>query len=74
MIIIRKIADPHGYFGNIAPYPVDHEGKTYRTTEALFQCLRFNEQRIIEAIRAEKSPMAAKFLAKKHPAKMIECP
>jgi N-glycosidase YbiA len=71
MIIIRKVADPHGCWSNMAPYPVVHEGKTYRTTEALFQSLRFADEGIIEAIRAEKSPMASKFVAKKHRAKMV---
>ena len=71
MIIIRKVADPHGCWGNMASYPVVYRGKRYRTTEALFQSLRFDDEEVVEAIRAEKSPMGAKFVAKRHRAKMV---
>jgi ribA/ribD-fused uncharacterized protein len=55
----------------MASYPVEFDGKLYRTTEALFQALRFSDEEVIEAIRAEKSPMAAKFVAKRHKDKMV---
>lgn len=71
MIIIRKVADPHGCWDSMASYPVAYRGKRYRTTEALFQSLRFDDEEVVEAIRAEKSPMAAKFVAKRHRAKMV---
>jgi len=71
MIVIRKVADPHGCWGNMAPYSVVHKGKVYRTTEALFQALRFDDEEVIDAIQAEKSPMSAKFVAKRHRAKMV---
>lgn len=71
MILIRKVADPHGCWGNMAPHPVAYRGKKYRTTEALFQSLRFEDEGIIESIRAQKSPMAAKFVAKKHKTRMV---
>jgi ribA/ribD-fused uncharacterized protein len=74
MIVIRRITDPHGWLGNMAPYPVDHEGRAFRTTEALFQSLRFADEEIIEAIRVQQSPMGAKFVAKKHRAKMVVVP
>ena len=70
-ILIRKVKEPHGWLGNMSPYPVDFEGKQFRTTEALFQSLRFQNEEVIEAIRAEKSPMAAKFAAKKHKKGMV---
>lgn len=70
-IRIHKVSEEHGWGSNMSPYPVDYEGKTYRTTEALFQCLRFDDDDIIEAIRAERSPMGAKFAAKKHKDKMV---
>lgn len=69
-VLIRKVKDPHGCWGNMAPYPVVYEGKKYRTTEALFQALRFADKAIREEIRAEKSPMAAKFVAKRNKAHM----
>ena len=66
-ILIRKVKDLHGWLGNMSPYPIEFNGKLYRTTEALFQALRFSDEEVIEAIRAEKSPMAAKFAAKRPP-------
>ena len=65
-VIIGKVKDEHGQWGNMSPFPVVHDGKEFRTTEALFQALRFSDEEIIEKIRAEKSPMGAKFAAKKH--------
>lgn len=69
-ILIRKVKDPHGCWGNMAPYPVLYVGREYRTTEALFQALRFSDEAIREEIRAEKSPMAGKFVAKRNKAQM----
>ena len=66
MILIRKVRDAHGCYGNMAPYPVTFEERAYRTTEALFQCMRFADETIREAIRANTSPMGAKFVAKRH--------
>lgn len=65
-ILIRRNKDPYGWMGNMSPYPVTHQGIEYRTTEAMFQALRFNDEEVIELIRLEKSPMAAKMVAKKH--------
>lgn len=63
-ISFTKVDLPYGWLGNMSPYPVTHEGKVWRTTEALFQALRFNDPEIREAIRNEKSPMGAKLKAK----------
>jgi len=65
-ISFTKVALPFGWLGNMSPYPVEYNGKTWRTTEALFQALRFEDEEIREVIRAEKSPMGAKMKAKKH--------
>ena len=70
-VLIRKVKEQHGWLGNMSPFPVEFEGKLYRTTEALFQALRFSDEEVIEAIREEKSPMAAKFAAKRHKDKMV---
>lgn len=40
-VLIRRTKDPFGWMGNMSPYPVEWDGIEYRTTEALFQCLRF---------------------------------
>lgn len=74
MILIRKVKDPHGSYGNMAPFPVTWEGREYRTSEALFQAMRFDDEEIREAIRAEKSPMSAKFVAKRYKAEMTVTP
>jgi ribA/ribD-fused uncharacterized protein len=74
MITFTKVKLPYGWLGNMAPYPVTYEGKEYRTTEALFQALRFDDDEVIEEIRAEKSPMSAKMIAKKHKEKMVIVP
>lgn len=67
VIAFTKVKLPYGWLGNMSPYTVEYEGKTYRTTEALFQALRFHEYpEVAEEIRAQKSPMAAKLVAKKY--------
>lgn len=71
MILIRKVKDPYGWLGNMSPHPIEHQGLKYLTTEALFQCLRFDSQEITELIRAKKSPMSAKMVAKSHADKRI---
>ena len=71
IIAFTKVALPFGWLGNMAPYPVTYGGEAWRTTEALFQALRFEDESIREAIRQEKSPMAAKMVAKRHKSKMI---
>lgn len=78
MILFKKVAGRFGWMSNMSPHPVTQpkrpapdiflieEGETFRTAEAYFQALRFTDRAIIEAIKAEKSPMAAKMVAKKH--------
>ena len=74
MITFTKVKKPYGWLGNMAPYPIMFHGKEYRTSEALFQVMRFNDEEVIEEIRAQKSPMAAKMIAKKHKDKMVVKP
>lgn len=71
MILIRKVSEQYGWLGNMSPYPIDYRGTRYRTTEALFQALRFDDVEIVESIRSQKSPMAAKMIAKKYRGHMI---
>lgn len=75
VIAFTKVALPHGWLGNMAPYPVTYSGQEWRTTEALFQALRFHpDSSLREQIRSKKSPMAAKFTAKSHRALMAVIP
>jgi predicted NAD-dependent protein-ADP-ribosyltransferase YbiA (DUF1768 family) len=63
-ISFTKVALPYGWLGNMSPYTITYKGEEWRTTEALFQALRFNDPEIQKAIRDEKSPMGAKLKAK----------
>lgn len=64
VIAFTKVALPYGWLGNMSPFPIEWEGKTWRTSEALFQALRFSDEEIREKIREQKSPMAAKMVTK----------
>lgn len=69
-----KVALPYGWLGNMAPYPIQWSNRTWKTSEALFQAMRFEDEEIKDAICAEKSPMGAKFKAKANREKMIVTP
>jgi ribA/ribD-fused uncharacterized protein len=62
----RKTRDEYGAFSNMAGgYPITYLHITARTSEAFYQALRFPDHADVRAaILAEKSPMAAKFVAK----------
>lgn len=66
-ISFTKVSLPYGWLGNMAPYPVTYNNREYKTTEALFQSLRFiNHPEIVDEICEQKSPMSAKMVAKKY--------
>jgi predicted NAD-dependent protein-ADP-ribosyltransferase YbiA (DUF1768 family) len=64
-ISFTEIKLPNGWLGNMSPYKINYLNKEWRTTEALFQALRFSDDVIQEKIRLDKSPMTAKMVAKK---------
>lgn len=74
IIAFRSISGLHGWLGNMSPHSIFHAGKVWRTTEALFQSLRFDDEFIHEEIRRQKSPMGAKFVAKRFKARMVVVP
>lgn len=74
VITFTKVSLPYGWLGNMSPYPIEFNGKTYKTSEALFQSLRFNDESIQEIIRSEKSPMTAKMRMKENKEHMIITP
>jgi N-glycosidase YbiA len=74
VITFTSVKLPFGWLGNMSPYPINYDGKIWRTTEALFQALRFESDEIREIIRNEKSPMAAKMMAKKFKSEMVVVP
>lgn len=63
-IAFTKTKLPYGWMGNMSPYSIKFGEDIYKTTEALFQSLRFSNNDIKALIRDEKSPMGAKFIAK----------
>jgi predicted NAD-dependent protein-ADP-ribosyltransferase YbiA (DUF1768 family) len=66
VIAFTRVNLPYGWLGNMSDHKMQYGGKEYRTSEALFQCLRFEgypeAQRII---MNERSPMAAKMKARR---------
>ncbi len=73
-IWFKGVKEPNGWMGNMAPYPITYNGQVWRTSEALFQSMRFNDPLIKEIIRAENSPLVAKWKAKSHRAHYIITP
>ena len=73
-IWFSKVAEEYGWMGNMAPYPIKFDGKVWRTSEALFQSMRFDDDNVKEIIRGEKSPMGAKMKAKKNRDQMVVVP
>ncbi len=73
-ISFTKTTLPFGWMGNMSPYPIQYKGKEWRTTEALFQALRFNDVKIQDIIRAEKRPLDAKYKALSFSDKMFITP
>jgi ribA/ribD-fused uncharacterized protein len=74
-IVFTKVTLPYGWLGNMAPYPIAIHDRVWLTSEALFQARRFAENDPIrERIRAEKSPMSAKMIAKSQRAAMVIVP
>ena len=62
--VFGAVKGPNGLLGNMAPTPITYKGQEWRTSEALFQAMRFNDVEIRETIRAKTSPMSAKWAAK----------
>ena len=75
VIAFTKVKLPYGWLSNMAPFPITYNNLVWRTSEALFQASRFAftfaNLDIIEKIRLEPSPMAAKMIAKKHADQMV---
>jgi ribA/ribD-fused uncharacterized protein len=74
VIAFTKVKLPFGWLSNMAPYALPYEGKVWPTAEALFQALRYDDEEIRERIRSQRSPMAAKFVARNkdtHPKRTV---
>lgn len=75
-ILIRKVAEPGGWLSNMSPHPIVYEGLKWWHAEALFQALRFapDDEEAREAVRAPRSPMKAKMIAKRFKARQVVAP
>ena len=71
VIEFTKVDLHWGWLGNMFASPIKYKGKEWKTSEALFQALRFEDEEIRELIRGEKSPMGAKMKAKGNKNKML---
>lgn len=73
-ITFTTVSSPFGWLGNMAAFPIIYQNERWRTSEALFQALRFNDPEIKQIIRAQASPMTAKMKAKRAKNQMIIVP
>lgn len=69
-IAFRKVREQYGWMSNMSPHPI----QTWRTAEALFQALRFDDIEVKLKIHSERSPMGAKMVAKANADKMVVVP
>lgn len=66
-VVIRKVKEPWGIFGNFAPTPIIINGVTFKTSELLFQLMKFKEAEPILAVYNANNPkMTAKHWEKTH--------
>ena len=75
-IFIRKVNCPHsGWLSNMSPYKIVVDDIFWKTAEAYFQSLRFApDDTVRETIRMQKSPIAAKMVAKQNVSRMVVTP
>ena len=75
VVAFRKIVEPYGWLGNMSAHalriPRISGGRLYPTCEHYFQCSRFSDPSIQEAILSKSSPMSAKMVAKRYKAQMV---
>lgn len=65
-IKFKFVNAPYGFLSNFSPHPVTYEGKLYKTSEALYQALKFNEPSVREVIRACLTPKDAAMYGRSH--------
>ena len=66
-VVIRKVKEPWGIFGNFAPTPIIINGVTFKTSEQLFQLMKFKEAEPVLAVYNANNPkMTAKHWEKTH--------
>ena len=65
VISFTNVNSPYGWLGNMSAFPIDYQNERWRTSEALFQAMRFEDEAIRQIIREQRSPIAAKRKAKR---------
>jgi ribA/ribD-fused uncharacterized protein len=77
-IPFKKVDEPNGWLGNMSRHPLrvpkELGGVLYPTAEHYFQCERFKDLAIRQAILFKNSPMSCKMIAKRHKAHMTIAP
>jgi ribA/ribD-fused uncharacterized protein len=73
-IAFNKTRSPFGWLGNMSRHAIRHAGRVWPTAEHLFQALRFEDEAVREAVRAEPNPFRAKLLAKAESVRMAVSP
>ena len=77
-ISFKKVDEPNGWLGNMSGHalrvPSVLGGVRYQTAEHYFQCERFKDLAIRQAILSKNSPMSCKMIAKRHRAHMTIAP
>ena len=66
-VAIRKVKDPWGIFGNFAPTPIIIDKVEFKTSEQLFQLMKFkDEEPVLAVYKANNPKMTAKHWEKTH--------
>jgi hypothetical protein len=77
-IPFKKVDEPNGWLGNMSRHalrvPSVPGGVLYQTAEHYFQCERFKDLAIRQAILSKNSPMSCKMIARRHRAHMTIAP
>ena len=66
-IAIRKVKDPWGIFGNFFPIPIIINNVSFKTSEQLFQLMKFKDEEPVKAVYNANNPkMTTKHWEKTH--------
>ena len=66
-VAIRKVKEPWGIFGNFAPTPIVINNVTFKTSELLFQLMKFKDEEPVKAVFSANNPkMTTKHWEKTH--------
>ena len=66
-IAIRKVKDPWGIFGNFSPTPIIIDNVMFKTSELLFQLMKFKDKEPVMAVYNANNPkMTTKHWEKTH--------